>query len=381
MNEALTRMISGILKHDRKVASYKIALLRAINDVALTYPDLATHGKPIAIPLDTLAEQWIAYYWPFADPNAPLLQGVPQAGKHDIAFRPQLAAVRQQWQLEMGDSVVEPSDGFFLVNEMRIRRKRETLSPALRDAYRTAVGKIRTSIRQPIRYAGPDSAHYRLFAQPRKLADSGNVVAVPGTRSHAYCLLISAELWRTFQSLSLWVEALCIHEWCLLSEQFDAHNDRGDIYRLLTARPDNRRPLTWERNQVDILLLEGNCFTCPWTRREIRHDKPYDIDHIIPLAVYPANDLWNLLPTDSAFNRHKKRDRLPSTDTLRKAQTAFAGAYRLYSQTNALSEVLQDDVRGRFSQLSKTHLFPDAVAQAVVTLVETVAKARHVARF
>ena len=64
-------VISTILKHDDKVTSYKIALLQAINDVAVkSYPDLATFKKDVAIPLRTLARFWLAYYWPFFDDGA-----------------------------------------------------------------------------------------------------------------------------------------------------------------------------------------------------------------------------------------------------------------------------------------------------------------------
>ena len=38
---------------------------------------------------------------------------------------------------------------------------------------------------------------------------------------------------------------------------------RGDVYTLLTDRPDNRRPLDWERNQIDLLMMEGRVFECP----------------------------------------------------------------------------------------------------------------------
>ena len=44
------KVISTILKHDTKVTSYKIALLRAINDVVLTYPDLRTYQSDVAVP-------------------------------------------------------------------------------------------------------------------------------------------------------------------------------------------------------------------------------------------------------------------------------------------------------------------------------------------
>jgi hypothetical protein len=67
--------ISAILRHDSKVTSYKIALLRAINDVVLSFPDLASGEQAVAIPLRMLADRWIAYYWPFVGPQTSNLQG------------------------------------------------------------------------------------------------------------------------------------------------------------------------------------------------------------------------------------------------------------------------------------------------------------------
>lgn len=62
-------------------------------------------------------------------------------------------------------------------------------------------------------------------------------------------------------------------------KQDDPTLDRGDIYKLLSHRPDNRCPLAWERNNIDLLLLEGNTFICPWTRGEIAEGIAYDLDH------------------------------------------------------------------------------------------------------
>lgn len=99
---APSKVISTILKHDSKVTSYKIALLRAINDVVLTYPDLRTYESPVAVPLKLLAKFLIAYYWPFVDSVMPIQQG-PQAKRdgqtrNDMAFRPALEELRQQWE-------------------------------------------------------------------------------------------------------------------------------------------------------------------------------------------------------------------------------------------------------------------------------------------
>lgn len=49
------KLINSILKHDSKQNSYKIALLRAINDVIPAYPDMLTRGQAVAIPLRVLA--------------------------------------------------------------------------------------------------------------------------------------------------------------------------------------------------------------------------------------------------------------------------------------------------------------------------------------
>ncbi|MBD2259346.1 hypothetical protein [Pseudanabaena sp. FACHB-2040] len=48
------KITSTILKHDSKVTSYKIALLRAINDVVLTFPDLRTYQSDVAVPMASL---------------------------------------------------------------------------------------------------------------------------------------------------------------------------------------------------------------------------------------------------------------------------------------------------------------------------------------
>ena len=77
-----------------------------------------------------------------------------------------------------------------------------------------------------------------------RLKDLYDVVAIPCADLNDYCIVVEMDLWRTFIDLSLWIEALCIHEWCLFSEtvkQLDQPVQRGVIYNLLTARPDTLR--------------------------------------------------------------------------------------------------------------------------------------------
>ncbi|MGB3293415.1 MAG: HNH endonuclease domain-containing protein [Phormidesmis sp.] len=376
------KVISTILKHDSKVTSYKIALLRAINDVVLTYPDLRTYQSPVAVPLKLLAKFWVAYYWPFVDPAAPIQQGpqVKRDGKtrNDMAFTPALSKLRGLWEQAVG-GLKNPADGFFLINELKSTRKWQNYPDSLVEALSQAVSTISRTLEMPIRYAGP--GEWSVFSRPPSYsAVASSAVAVPGTDERDRCLVIPFQLWDTFRQMSLWIEALCIHEWCLLTERISNVN-RGAIYSLLTARPDNRRPLTWERNQVDLLMMEGAEFTCPWTERRFKQGTPYDLDHILPIAVYPTNELWNLVPSDPSFNLHQKRERLPTSERLATALPHLERTYAKYGGSSTLDAVLREDAALRFASVQSDLPFAVELAFAVIDLVGEVAELRNLARF
>ncbi len=100
--------IAAILRHDTEVTSYKLALVRALTDVTLAFPDVGMEDRPVAVPLRLLADQWVAYYWPFVDPAAPIAQGQRAARpgeetpRQDLAFRPALTALRAAWEEATG---------------------------------------------------------------------------------------------------------------------------------------------------------------------------------------------------------------------------------------------------------------------------------------
>jgi hypothetical protein len=357
--------------------SYKIALLRAINDVVLAYPDVAPAAGAVAVPLRMLAEGWVAYYWPFVSPQAPIMQGHRSValGRADVAFRSELTNLRVAWERIYGPSGA--AGGWQLVEQMRLARYRNSYSSELRRLYRRTLTKISTAIRQPIRYAG--SGATRVFADPKPFMEIPQATPLPGSDPREPCLAVPAALWASFRDVSLWVEALCIHEWSQLTERVadDPSIRRGEAYALLTERPDNRLPLEWERNQVELLMLEGEVFHCPWTQRRL-HAESYDIDHIVPLAVYPFHELWNLVPADPTFNRHTKRDRLPGEVAMARAAPQLIAVYGRYQRSRVLADAFGADVALRFS---RTAAEPRAVAAAVGGLVTSIGAARNVARF
>jgi hypothetical protein len=375
----ISKTLNSVLRNDSKLNSYKIALVRSINDVVLSFPDIKNGLRGVAIPLRVLAEFWLAYYWPFADDEQPILQG-PRAFRdgvlrNDIAFRPELTSLRSQWAKLF--SVSRAADGYFLMSEMRVPRKRSLYTGTLLDSYKRTIQTIANAIEYPIRYAGQGGGQHTIFQPPQPLSAFTDVVSLPGAQAKDKCVVIPSDLWDEFSRLSLWIEALCIHEWSLFTET--AGTPRGTAYSLLTDRPDNRRPLTWERNEIELLMLEGKTFVCPWTKKRLSAEA-YDIDHIIPIAVFPFNDLWNLVPSDPYFNSHVKRARIPSAEKLKQAAPHLTHSYANYQGSQKLARVLQEDVSLRFRALSNGYA-PTDIAAAVLHLTESIATARNANRF
>jgi hypothetical protein len=237
---------------------------------------------------------------------------------------------------------------------------------------------VAKAVLQPVRYAGPGGETHGVFPPPRPVADWPDAVSVPDASPDELAVLVRADLWSAFRELSLWIEALCVHEWSLFTEGLAFSGaDRGRAYHLLTSRPDNRRPLTWERNQIELLMLEGKTFFCPWTGKNLAARK-YAMDHLIPVSVYPTNELWNLVPSDEHFNAHTKRARMPSPSSMDAAKPRLVRTYDLYMGTQALEAALRSDLQRRFtlSPISK----PQEVAEAVARTTLAIADARGVER-
>ena len=138
--------IESILNADRKVATYKLALLRALCDIALTsYSSVRweTAGG-VGVPLEYIAERWLLYYWPLVEsPDfLPQINGESKGAK-PIAFRKSLEALVSYYRKLGGLPVFlfEEADG--------------TLEKASAALNRAALQKISSTIvNGPVKFAG-----------------------------------------------------------------------------------------------------------------------------------------------------------------------------------------------------------------------------------
>ena len=125
-------------------------------------------------------------------------------------------------------------------------------------------------------------------------------------------------------------------------------------------------------------MLEGKTFVSPWTGKNLVVGN-YAIDHVIPVAVYPTNELWNLVPSDGYFNAHTKRARVSTPVRMNSATLPLAQTYGLYMGSQTLGPALRADLQERFA-LSPIG-GPREIAETVAGVTLAIADARSVALF
>jgi len=367
-------VLATLLRHEAKTNTYKFALIRALNDLALEHAFLPS--MDIVVPLRRVAERWLVYYWGFAG-ERPVYQG-PRASRgekatQDMSFRALLTELRAAWERLPGTRA-DPAQGALLIADYRAGRGR--LPETVQELTRETLRAISLAVRQPLRFAGGTGEH-TLFGAPAPVAALVGQ-PLPGSLPSEPGFIVPALLWRALTEWSLWVEALCLHEWCLYTERVrqEPPVGRGEVFALLTAVPAGRVPLSWERHQVRLQMLEGAVFRCPWTERVLTPEH-FDLDHLIPVSTLPINELWNLVPSDPAHNAHVKRHRIASSTRLAGAQALLSETYRHYSTGKTTRQVLTRDVTLRFGEV----LRPEGLAAATVHLAEAIAVARNVPRY
>ncbi|HEY5307763.1 MAG TPA: class I SAM-dependent methyltransferase, partial [Casimicrobiaceae bacterium] len=117
--------IEGILNRDKKVSTYKLALFRALAELATQEPRCATWrpGGQVGVPIRRIAEKWLGYYWPiFASAHfIPQSQSEGAGALKPLKFRKALLALMapyaasgehgglSTWQLDLWAGRLSPS--------------------------------------------------------------------------------------------------------------------------------------------------------------------------------------------------------------------------------------------------------------------------------
>ena len=126
--------------------------------------------------------------------------------------------------------------------------------------------------------------------------------------------------WLAFNRYACWIEPVLVSEWVKTmasysgNAQYKLPENQYHLYQALNWL-EAKRSTTEVRNRFEQLKKQTpEVAQCVWSAKSLK--KKYDIDHSMPFARWPNNDLWNLLPTDSQVN-NQKSDRLPTEHKLK----------------------------------------------------------------
>ena len=282
--------IESIINQDRKITTYKLALLRALCDIAQmeTHTAVWDSSGHVHVTMDSIARKWIEYYWPIIESPIfiPQTRGEYPAYAKPIAFRAGLEQLISRY-CPLGGLQQFSRDQ----DEQRITEDALSL-------YRSTLSMVKKAIRQPVHYSGGGDNPDKPFSYD----------------VHRKTVVLDGELWRELLLLGHFIRDSLILRWAELTAHISVQTSGPSIsissmIELLLT--ETRR----ERNVADArsVYTRQPSLECVWTGKSLA--AAFDVDHIIPFSLRHDNSLWNLMPAHPRAN-NAKRDRLPSSSLI-----------------------------------------------------------------
>ncbi|MDO8672645.1 MAG: methyltransferase domain-containing protein [Dehalococcoidia bacterium] len=292
--------IEGILNRDRKTATYKLALFRALSEIATTEFEQAhwVSDGVVGIPIAIVCEKWLYYYWPILESARfiPQIRGETPICQQPVAFRASLSQLIQHYQGLGG-----------LTSFVLDYRKGKLLENAKRQLERVLRQLQNTVVRGPVTYAGGALESGRPFSYDAPTRE----------------VRMNAALWRELSLVGHWIQDAVILRWAELTSEISRKEIRPSevIDLLLTVAIPERDVADARRTYADSRAPE-----CTWSGVSL--SKGFDVDHIIPYSLWHNNDLWNLVPASSPAN-NLKRDKLPTRELMHRRRERILGCWEM----------------------------------------------------
>ena len=291
-------LVESILNRDKKDATYKLALFRALAEIAETQSNIAAYlpeGK-VKIPLATIAEKWMLYNWPLFEGDLFIPQRVNETrdGKLGVAIRKPLEALIRHFANSGGLT------GFYC------DWKSGCLQAEAERLFQSARSKFQSTIHtMPAKHAG--GGHYDVFQYD------------PIDKS----LCMDVALWRELCLMGSWIRDATILRWAEQTEIFAKGAVKASmVIDSLLLAPDQGRNVSDAQKHFRSLPARP----CVWSQAVLRASR-FDVDHAMPFSYWRNNDLWNLFPADPAVNS-RKSDGLPTYRQLNKSRDIIVGYWR-----------------------------------------------------
>lgn len=305
--------IRHVAINDGKSATHKLALLRVLLRIADGHPgavlrrESSPFGDRVILPAGLVALYWCHQYKDLIDTHQ-LFQSPNQ--------NPNMGFMKPNgWHKLTHRSASDYRIGNLFTGEDAI---------ALHKTISAAVSNIKT---MPCRYitfpnqeANSRAKVFEVASKTVKAKDSLFLDLQTLEQWGEFSLPEST--WLAFNRYACWIEPVLVSEWVKTmasysgNAQYASPEKQFHLYQALNWL-EPKRTTTEVRNRFEQLkqqLPKSDQIQCVWSAKSLQ--QKYDIDHSMPFARWPNNDLWNLLPTDSQIN-NQKSDRLPTEHKLK----------------------------------------------------------------
>ncbi|AXQ98986.1 class I SAM-dependent methyltransferase [Pseudoalteromonas piscicida] len=301
--------IRHVAINDGKSATHKLALLRVLLRIADGHPGAVIRREPspfgdrVILPAGLVGLYWCHQYKDLIDqhklfqtPNSkPNMGFMKDDGWHKLTHR--TASDYRIGNLFSGDDAI-----------------------ALYKTISAAVKNIKT---MPCTYITLPNSDKTVFEVDNKTVRAKDSIFLDlPTLEQWGEFSLPESTWLAFNRYACWIEPVLISEWVKTmatykgNQQFKNPDSHHHLYRALNWLEPKRTTIE-VRNRFEE-LKKYHEMQCVWSAKKLNNS--YDIDHSLPFARWPNNDLWNLLPTDSIIN-NQKRDKLPSESKLLNAKS------------------------------------------------------------
>lgn len=294
-------LLRNIVINDAKSSTYKLALIRTLLRIADGLPGAVidrSQGQ-IALPLGLVALYWLKQYKPLLDAN---IAQHPNT-KQKMGFMKAAG-----WE-QLSDHVAED----YAIGHVFHGPQATALHETLKDI----ISHIQRMPAKYITFPGTDD-HVFTVDKPRRIAPlkKAELCLDMTTLSGYGQLIIPAHLWDLMTSYACWIEPVVLNEWVAVMRSYPA-NDWISVQTMYQSLEwlDAKRSTRLVRQTIEQQLQQGQFVYCIWSQQSL-HEQAFAVDHCLPFARWPNNDLWNLLPTKPQVN-HSKRDQLPAHEQWR----------------------------------------------------------------
>ena len=344
-------LIRHIVLNDKKTSTYKLGLLRSIVRLADNSAGLAKSSVQdrVEIPLGAVALTWLKLYKSLTEKSLPQ-SPINKKGNEGLSFAK--SAYKEMKNI--------PTISL-RIGEVFLKKETQILHKVLQDI-------VNTIENMPAKYITLSNgkkillANRRLAKKPTKdLRLNIEYLFSFGTLS------IPENLWQAMRRYNVWIEPTLVSEWARLICSYAENQGRTcNKKNLMEAMswPEHKRDVHLAKKQAQKLINSGKLF-CVWSGKKLT-EKNYDIDHLFPWSVWECGDLWNLLPSDRIINQKHKREKIPSSFILDKAQDQVCNWWdQAYLKSEALKQKFQLEVQSSLPSIDETNLSNEMIFESV----------------